>query len=195
VIKSFRTAFTVSALWVALLWVIQVINLLSGYKLNSWGIHPRELSGLGGILLAPFLHAGFYHLISNSVPMLILLALVYMSSARALVWVSISGILLGGLGVWVLGSNGYHVGASGLIFAFWGYLIADAWFRRSVWSILISVITLLLYGGLLFSLFSYRPYVSFSSHLFGLLAGVITARLLAPPGRAGLAPARSPNDP
>ncbi len=194
-IKSFRTAFTVSALWVALLWVIQVINLLSGYKLNSWGIYPRELSGLGGILFAPFLHAGFYHLISNSVPMLILLALIYMSSARALVWVSISGILLGGLGVWVFGSNGYHVGASGLIFAFWGYLIADAWFRRSVRSILISVITLLLYGGLLFSLFSYRPYVSFSSHLFGLLAGVIAARLLAPPRRTGLAPARSPNDP
>jgi len=195
VIKSFRTAFTVSALWVALLWVIQVINLLSGYKLNSWGIYPRELSGLWGILFAHFLHAGFYHLISNSVPMLILPALVYMSSARALVWVSISGILLGGLGVWVFGSNGYHVGASGLIFAFWGYLIADAWFQRSVRSILISVITLLLYGGLLFSLFSYQPYVSFSSHLFGLLAGVITARLLAPPRQTGLAPARSPNDP
>lgn len=194
-IKSFRAAFTVSALWVAVLWAIQVVNLLSGYKLNSWGIYPRELSGLGGILFAPFLHAGFYHLISNSVPLLILLALVYMSGVRALVWVSITGILFGGLGVWVFGSSGYHVGASGLIFAFWGYLIADAWFRRSVKSILISVITLLLYGGLLFSLFSYRPYVSFSSHLFGLLAGVVTARLLAPPGRTALAPARSLDGP
>ena len=194
-IKSFRAAFTVSALWVAVLWAIQAVNLLSGYKLNSWGIYPRELSGLWGILCAPFLHAGFYHLISNSMPMLILLALVYMSSARALVWVSITGILCGGLGVWVFGSSGYHVGASGLIFAFWGYLIADAWFRRSVKSILISVITLLLYGGLLFNVFSCRPYVSFSSHLFGLLAGVTTARLLAPPRRTAQAPARSLNDP
>lgn len=178
-IKSFRAAFIVSALWVAVLWAIQAVNLLSGYWLNSWGIYPRELSGLWGILFAPFLHTGLFHLFSNSVPMLILLALVYMSSVRSLVWVSITGILLGGLGVWVFGSSGYHVGASGLIFAFWGYLIADAWFRRSVKSILISMITLLLYGGLLFSVFSYNPYISFSGHLFGLLAGVITARLLA----------------
>lgn len=182
-IKSFRAAFITSALWVAVLWAIQAVNLLSGYRLNSWGIYPRELSGLWGIPCAPFLHAGFYHLISNSAPMLILPALVYMSSVRTLVWVSTSGILLGGLGVWVFGSSGYHVGASGLIFSFWGYLIADAWFRRSMKSILISMITLLLYGGLLFSVFSYRPYVSFSGHLFGLLAGVITASLLAPPRR------------
>ncbi len=193
-IRSLRAAFTASALWVAALWAIHLVNLLTGYKLNVWGIYPREVSGLVGILWAPFLHVGFYHLISNSLPMLILLALVYMSSVRAFTWVSITGILFGGLGVWIFGSSGYHVGASGLIFAFWGYLIADAWFRRSLKSVLISAITLLLYGGLLVSLLSYHPQVSFSSHLFGLLAGVITASLLAPSRRPVPATARYPDE-
>jgi len=177
--QTIRKALIFSSCWIALLWAIHITNLFTGYQLNSWGILPRHLNGLSGIIFSPFLHGSFIHLISNSVPLFVLAALTYIGHKSRLHWVIIIGLAIGGLGTWLFGSASYHIGASGLVFAFWGYLIAYAWFKGDIKSILVASITLFLYGGLLFSLLSVQLNVSFSSHLFGFLAGVVAAYVLS----------------
>lgn len=171
-----------SAFWIfgctLVIWVVELANLLLGHRLNSLGILPRSLAGLPGILLAPFLHYGIGHVLLNTIPFVILGWLVILYGGRVFLEVSVLVILVSGAGVWLFGRSGYHVGASGLIFGYFGFLVARGWYERSLSSIVIAVITTALYGGLLWGLLPLRTGVSWEAHLFGLLAGILAARLL-----------------
>ena len=162
---------------VALLWAVEAANLLTGHHLNTWGIAPRTLTGLRGIAFSPFLHANLSHLLVNTLPFLVLGGLVAVRGRRAFLGASFVIILCGGAAVWLVGRMGYHIGASGLIFGYFGYLVARAWYERSLGSILIALVTLFFYGGLVWGVLPTNAYISWEGHLFGLLAGILAARL------------------
>ncbi len=164
---------------VAVMWVVEVVDLAAG-DLDSAGIAPRDPGGLLGIVLAPFLHGGFGHLIGNTIPFAVLGAVIALGGvARVAAVVGIVG-LVGGLGVWLLGPAGsIHVGASGLVFGFATYLVARAAFSRRLAHLAIALLVLAVYGTTLLIGFVPTPGVSWEGHLFGAIGGVVAARVLA----------------
>ena len=158
---------------VVIIWTVEVVNFLLGHRLTSFGILPRSSSGLIGIALSPFIHAGFWHAVSNTVPLLILGGLT-LAADKARFWMTtVSIILLSGAFVWLFARSSYHVGASGLVFGYFGALISRAVIERSLKSIVLAMITITLYGGLLWGVLPLRSYISFEGHLFGLVAGIL----------------------
>ncbi|AKA82881.1 rhomboid family intramembrane serine protease [Pseudomonas synxantha] len=171
--KGFKTIAGLALLMVAL----QLLNVATGYSLMAFGLVPRTLHGLFGILTSPFLHASFAHLSANLIAFMVLGTLVILDGLHRFIAVSAIVILLGGALVWLFGFAGVHVGASGWVFGLWAYLLARAWFHRS-WSNLITAgVVAVLYGGLIFG-FLPRQGVSFEGHLFGAFAGFIAAKVL-----------------
>ena len=164
----------------AIMWVVEILSVGID-SIDNNGILPRMLDGLDGILWSPFLHSGFPHLISNTIPFAILSGLVLIRGAKR--WLSASAIIigLGGLLVWAfaIGSNENHIGASGWVFGLFGFLVLSAFFERKPVSIGLGLITLFLYGGtILFGVIP-RDGISWEGHLFGFIAGVVAARVLS----------------
>jgi len=168
---------------VAFLWSVECVNALLDYRLNRWGILPRTLSGLVGIPLSPFLHGSFAHLILNTVPLIILGGFVVLQGTRIFLAVSLWITLLSGAALWLLGRSAYHIGASSVIFGYFGYLVARGWYERSIPALLVAFLTLVLYGSIVWGVLPTRAYISWEGHLFGLLAGVLVARLTTPQRR------------
>ena len=163
--------------FIAIIWVIFLIDfLLPGISFNYYGIHPRKLDGLTGILTSPFLHGGFSHILANSIPLLLLSALLRISiGAKQMLVVMFFGILGSGLGTWLFSSAGLVIDASGLVFALIGFLLADAYFRPSLRSWAIAIVSFLLYGGALWTLFGFLPNISWAAHFWGLVSGIAIA--------------------
>ncbi|BDF93554.1 MULTISPECIES: rhomboid family intramembrane serine protease [unclassified Pseudoalteromonas] len=159
--------------------LLQVINSLPGINLNGLGIFPRNLNGLSGIFFAPFLHGGWAHLISNLIPFAVLGWLVCQYSVKRFWLVFIFTALAGGLLVWLFGRANIHVGLSGVLYGLWGFLICYGIMHRSFKAIAISVVVVFLYSGLIWGVLPQRPHVSFESHFFGALAGIIIGYYLA----------------
>lgn len=152
-------------------------DLIIPIDFTNYGIHPRSLWGLLGIPLSPFMHIGFGHLFSNIVPLLMLGILLRTYGRDVFISVTLAFIVIGGLLTWLL-SSAIVVGASGLVFAYWTYLVTTAVRQRTFHTILIAGITLLLYGGLIFGLASFREGVSWAGHFGGAVAGVLVAFLM-----------------
>jgi membrane associated rhomboid family serine protease len=165
---------------VALMWVVEILNwVVFGRSLLQFGIIPRHILGLRGILFAPFLHANMQHLCSNTLPFLVLGWLVMLRGVADFVVVSAITMGIGGLGIWLLaGDNTVHVGASGLIFGYLGYLLLRGYFERSFAASFLAILVAVLYGGLVFGVLPTVPGVSWQGHLFGFLGGGLAARLL-----------------
>lgn len=166
---------------IAVAWIIELIDVLFlRQALNRLGVLPRQPSGLVGIGLMPFLHGGLAHLAANTLPFLILGWLVMLRRLADFVWVTIIALLVTGGGLWLFGSSRViYIGASGLIFGYFGFLLLRGYFERSAQSLVISGIVVILYGGLLLGILPQRPGVSWEAHLLGLLGGVLAARLLS----------------
>jgi membrane associated rhomboid family serine protease len=172
-----------SAFWmfcfVSLIWAVEAVNALTGHALNDYGILPRTSEGAVGILTAPLLHVNPRHALANTVPFIILGWLVAAHGRRPFLTVTLIVWLLSGAGVWLIGRPQPHVGASGLVFGYFAFLLAMAWYERSARSILIAVVSVLLYGGLIWCLAPRGGLVSWESHACGFLAGVLAAYLVA----------------
>jgi membrane associated rhomboid family serine protease len=174
-----------------LLWVVEFVDLASGERLEREGIVPRRLEGLDGVLWAPLLHDDFAHLAANTVPFLLFGFLVLADGFGRFVAVTATIWLLGGFGVWLLGpEDTVHIGASGLIFGWFAFLLVRGFYARSVGQITLAVMLLLFWGGMLFGVLPGRPGISWQGHLFGALAGVLAARSLARPQRRPATPSR-----
>ncbi|MGH2832677.1 MAG: rhomboid family intramembrane serine protease [Solirubrobacteraceae bacterium] len=170
------------AVLVAIMWVVEIINSIDSYRLNSDGIIPRSFSHLYGILLAPFLHASFSHLLSNTVPFVILGAAIALAGASRLLLVSLIVALVSGLGTWLTAPGGSEtVGASGVVFGYATYLISRGIFNRRVMEIAVGVLVAVLFGGALISDLIPHTGISWEAHLFGGIGGVIAAAALARP--------------
>lgn len=162
-------------------WVIEGIDwLLPGISLDDYGVHPRTESGLWGILFMPFLHGGIQHLLNNSIGMLFLGGAVILRSVRDYVVVFLMAMIVGGLGVWLIApGNSVHIGASGVVYGYLGYLLTTGWFERKPLAIAGSIIAAVLWGGLLPGMFPGEEGISWQGHLFGCLGGVMAASYLA----------------
>lgn len=156
--------------------LVQLANSLTGGALNVWGLVPRQVQALPGILIAPWLHGGWAHLLSNLSGLMILGSLVLLRSRRDFVLASIFIIVGSGGLVWCFGRTGVHIGASGWLFGFWGLLLARAWIDRSLLDLLLAGLVFIFYGGWLFGLLP-RDGVSFEYHLAGASGGVLYAVL------------------
>ncbi len=180
--------------FVAAIWVVFLVNgLLFDGDLNRYGLSPMALpyrwlsefepsvpylaGSFRGILLSPMLHGSFSHLLSNTLPLLVLGGFVALRGAKTLVGVSLFVVVLGGMLVWLVGRPAIHIGASGLVFGYFGYLLAQGWYERSFVSIVVAVAVLLLYGGMIFGALPQSGFISWEGHLFGLIAGVLAARM------------------
>jgi membrane associated rhomboid family serine protease len=173
------TAGTLAAS-IGVLWIIQVINLALGGALLTFGIHPLTTAGLIGIPLAPFLHASLGHLVMNTVMFVPLGGILLLRDRREFLAVSVLGALGSGLGCWVLGGVGtVHVGLSGVLFAYLGYLMARGIFERSLVTILLSVAVTWLFGSMVWGVLPVAVGVSWQAHLFGFLTGIATAARLS----------------
>ena len=166
------------ASFVVFFWIIELVDIATGNNFGIYGILPRTVIGLRGIIFSPFIHQNIYHLLLNTIPFIILGTLVSLRGLDDFIELSLFLILVGGAGVWLIGRPAYHIGASGLIFGYFGFLLTAGWYERRFSSIVISLVVLFLYGGLIRGVFPGRPFVSWEGHLCGFIAGVACARLL-----------------
>lgn len=176
--------------FVALLYLVEAFDQLSGHRLDGNGIRPLQTDGLWGVLFAPLLHAGWAHLLANTGPALVLGFLVTLAGLSRFLWATAIVWIVGGLGTWLIGNVGSscgptdHIGVSGLIFGWLAFLVVFGWFTRSVWQILVGVVVMVLYGGILWGavpVLNMCGGVSWQGHLCGALAGVLAAYLLSGP--------------
>jgi membrane associated rhomboid family serine protease len=166
--------------FVALIWFLEILDqLLFRGRLNQLGIHPRTTTGLRGILLAPFLHGTWKHLITNTPPLIVLGWLVMWQQTNDFFIVTLITMLVSGLGVWLFGSpNTVHIGASGIVFGYFGFLLLRSYFEQNLISAIVSVVVALMYGNLIWGVLPIRRGVSWLGHLFGFVGGVVAARYL-----------------
>lgn len=186
IFSEFRLQITTLLSLVAWLWGVEIIDVIVfGGNLDQWfGIRPRVLSGLWGILFAPFLHGSFGHLLANTVPLVTLGWLVMLRRTGDWAVVSVIAALCSGLGTWLIGAPySTHIGASGVIFGYFGFLLLRGYFERSFVAIAFSLLVTVLYGGLILGTvpFLNAPNVSWEGHLFGFVGGVLAAWLLSRP--------------
>lgn len=160
-------------------WAAFAANLVTGGALIQYGVIPRTTTGLRGILFAPFIHGSLNHLVANSVPFLVLGWLVMLRNARHFIPVTLVSMLGAGLMAWLVGAPGsMHVGASGVVFGYLGFLMLSGWFARSFASIALSIGVTVAWGGLVFGVMPGEPGISWQAHLGGFLGGVLAARWL-----------------
>lgn len=176
-----RQATTLGAT-IGAMWVTFGVNIALGGSLFMYGVIPRNLTGLRGLVFAPFLHGNFQHLLSNTVPMAILGWLVMLRDSRHFVPVTLVSMLGAGIFAWLFGAPGsVHVGASGVIFGYLGFLMLSGWYARSIGSILLSVGVTAAWGSLVLGVLPTQPGVSWQGHLGGFVAGLLAARMFNRP--------------
>jgi membrane associated rhomboid family serine protease len=176
----------------AVVWVVSIVDFARHHGLDRYGLRPRTVSGLWGVLTEPFLHRGFGHLLSDTLPLVLLGWVVMLSGLRSFLLVSGLVLVLGGLATWVVAPGGLYVGASGLVFGWLGYLLARAYFARRVAWILAAVMVVVVFGGLLSALVPMSSGDAgdpWQGHLVSFLAGVLVAAVLHP--RTGVRRARA----
>src|SRR4051794_5775529 len=172
-------AVAVMAALLAVLWVLEGLDQLSGNALDAYGIHAREVDGLPEIFTAPLLHAGWDHLLSNSVPFFVLGLLVLLGGVARWLVSSLVTVVSSGLTAWLLTPAGTIVlGASGLIFGWFTYLLARGLWSRRPGQVALAVGVLLVYGGLLWGVLPQGSGISWQAHLGGAVGGVLAAWLL-----------------
>ena len=186
-------ALKLVAAMIAVMWVTEVIDLAAGQRLDDFGIHPRDVGGLPEILSAPFLHVGFGHLLSNTVPFAVMGAAIAFGGLVRVALVTLVVAVVSGLGVWLVApSNEVHLGASGVVFGYATYLVTRGILSRRLMEIAVGVAVVAIFGiGLLQGLLP-QERISWQAHLFGAIGGVVAAYLLAgrrEPARPRAAPA------
>ncbi len=163
---------------VGVLLVIEAVNMLSGRFFNQYSIYPREFDYIGFIFTAPFLHANFSHFFSNAITLSIFSVLLLQFGGKRFIEVSLWLIIATGLLVWAFGRPSFHLGASGVIYGYFGYLLLAGFLSKRLFLMVISVVVVFFYGGMVWGVLPSHPYISWESHLFGFLAGLVLAYLL-----------------
>lgn len=163
----------------ALMWALEGLDTVTANALDNFGIEPRQLTDLPNILWAPLLHFGWPHLISNSIPFLVLGVITYLSGPVKWLVTTVISAIFSGLAAWLLSPIGtITAGVSGVIFGYLTYLLVRGIFSRKIGQILISLVVFLLYGSVLLGVLPGTPGVSWLAHLGGAVGGVIAAWLL-----------------
>lgn len=162
---------------VVVMWVLEILDIVLRGALDRFGIRPLEAEGLVGVLASPLLHGSIPHLISNTGALLVLGAMIAWITGRW--WLITAGIwVLSGLGTWLIGGPGtLHIGASGVVYGYAAFLVTYAILSRRLVALLAAVVTVALYGGIVFGLLPVNPHISWQGHLMGVVAGILVAFL------------------
>lgn len=176
-LPAWRAAATAACAGVAVVWAVSLCGLLVDDRLvYALAVVPRRFDGLYGVLGSPLVHGSFAHLAANTFPLLVLGGMVALRGVAHYLTTTLVVAVLGGLGLWVFGRSAAHIGASGLIFGYFGYLVSRGWYERSLPSVAVAVVVAVVYGGMTAGVLPRDDGVSWEAHLFGLLAGVLCAR-------------------
>ncbi|MFV1973837.1 MAG: rhomboid family intramembrane serine protease [Thiohalobacterales bacterium] len=173
----FRRAVLTVVVFIGVLWIIRLADSGLSLELYRLGVFPRETGGLTGILLAPLIHGSWGHLVSNSFVLFVLGTVLLYGYPRSAPGVLLLIYLGSGLGVWLFARSSYHLGASGLTHGLMFFVFVSGILRRDRLSIALSMIVFFLYGGMVWTVFPQQPGISWESHFFGALSGVIAAVL------------------
>ncbi len=180
-VSSLKNQARMIAMLIILIWALEVIDIFGNNWLDQLGIRPRSIDGLRGIIFAPWLHFGFEHLAANTIPLAVLAWFTMLRGGSRFIAVTAVIVVVAGIGTWLLGdANSLHAGSSILIFGYFGYLLFNGIFERSLHSISIALITILLYGSLIWGVlpFAVDTHVSWEGHLSGFIGGIMAAWML-----------------
>jgi len=159
--------------FVILAWALEIIDLLPFVNLDLFGIHPHKPLGLIGVLTMPWLHGGFPHLISNTMTFVVLGYIIVATEKQRFYYTSFMIILFSGIGTWLIGEKGsVHIGASALIYGYFGYLVTRAFLEKRLIWIILGIALIVFYGGLIFGVFPSDDSISWEGHLMGFIAGI-----------------------
>lgn len=179
--QTLKSQVTILGAFVIFIWLLEIVDLvILGNRLNGLGVRPRSFAGLFGIFLMPFLHNGLSHVLANTIPFVVMGWLVMLRRTADFFFVSFIVILVSGFGVWLLGgTNTVHIGASGLVFGYFGFLVVRSYFERSFFSILVTIVVIFIYGGLIWGVLpAVQSGISWMGHLFGFVGGAYAAYLV-----------------
>lgn len=173
--KIFFHSLLFPAIFVFIFWMIEIIEQTTGMSFVRFGIYPLHLKGLYGIVLSPFIHSNFNHLISNSIPFFILTFVLIYFYRKISYRIFFQMFIFSGLCVWLSGREAWHIGASGVIYALAAFHFVSGIIRNDIRLLTISVVVVFLYGGLVWGMFPINPDISWEGHLWGAISGVILA--------------------
>lgn len=176
--QSFTVQLRYVAYIFAVLLCIELINLFTGRMLNQFSIVPRSLSSLPFIFSAPFLHAGLQHFASNILTLCVFAFLALQFGHRKFITLTLGLIVGTGILVWLFGRTAYHLGASGIIYGYFGFLILAGFLSKKIVLMIISVLVAFFYGTMVWGVLPSQPYISWESHLFGFICGLFLAWFL-----------------
>ncbi len=175
-IKSshFYQSIRFPAMVLLIMWIIQVLQVISGISLGWLGVYPRHLVGVKGIFTSPFIHStDWMHIINNSVPLFVGLAMISFFFRKVAAQAIFLIYFLTGLGVWLFGRSVLHIGASGVVYGLISFIFWSGIFRRNVKSIVLALIILFVYSGMFLGVLPNQPGISWESHLIGGIVGVL----------------------
>lgn len=175
--SSLAKAIFSTVVFTSLLWVIKSAEIIFSLDLTDFGVIPKQVSGLMGILTAPLVHGSLEHLFNNTLPLLILGTMLVYGYPKSRLRVLATVWLLSGLGVWLFARHAWHIGASGITHGIFFYLFVVSLFRRDKSSIAIMMVAFFMYGGMTMTIFPRQQEVSFEAHFFGAVAGILAALL------------------
>ena len=173
--KIFFHSLLFPAIFVFIFWMIEIIEQTTGMSFVRFGIYPLHLKGLYGIVLSPFIHSNFNHLISNSIPFFILTFVLIYFYRKISYRIFFQMFIFSGLCVWLSGREAWHIGASGVIYALAAFHFVSGIIRNDIRLLTISVVVVFLYGGLVWGMFPINPDISWEGHLWGAISGVVLA--------------------
>lgn len=172
--KIFRSILF-PALFVTLLWLVKFIEILLETDFVRFGLYPRAFDGLIGIFTCPLVHSSFNHLLSNSLPLMVLGTMTFYFYKPIAFSVFFWVYIMSNVWLWAAGREAYHIGASGLVYGFASFLFFSGIFRRERTLMVLSLLVVFLYGSMVWGIFPIQREISWESHLLGALAGIITA--------------------
>ncbi len=160
------------------IWSVFWVELRFGVNLNHFGVYPRRLSGLMGVICSPFIHGSLEHLYNNTIPLAVLtLSLSYFYRKNAL-RILVMGVLLSGFLTWLIGRPSYHIGASGLIYVLASFIFFKGVFTKYYRLIALSLAIVFIYGSMLWYIFPIKDGISWEGHLAGFLVGLLLAKVV-----------------
>lgn len=180
--KLWSKAFKIALFFVGILWAVFLLNAIIPIvfpymDISRYGIHPRHINSLFGIVSTIFLHGSLSHIISNTLPLLLAITALFGNYPKMAKRVFFYSILLTGILVWSFARSANHIGASGLLYCLLAYIFVSGFIRKDILSIGLSLVIAFLYGSLIFGIIPDKEHISWESHLFGLVSGVFLAWL------------------
>ena len=160
---------------VLFLWIVYLIEVKFGYNFNKYGVEPRTLTGLRGIFLSPFIHSGVQHLFNNSVPLFVLLISLLYFYKKIAFKIVFYGLILSGLLTWIIARPSYHIGASGIVYLLFSFILFSGIIRKYNRLIAVSLMVIFLYGSMIWYIFPIKEEISWEGHLSGFLIGLVFA--------------------